>query len=190
METLVQKKIKIRKQMKFLLKALEPEEKRRMDEKVCEQFLAMPEIQNVEAVYGYMALSWETGTEEILKSLWERGVRVALPKVMGEEMDFFEVHSLDDLAEGAFHILEPKETCGKVDWPEAVLLVPGLAFSRNGKRLGKGGGFYDKYLEQHPKHKTIALAYGFQIVEDIPCDVHDRYVEWIVTEHGSFICGK
>lgn len=70
----------------------------------------------------------------------------------------------------------------QVCWPEAGVLVPGLAFTSDGIRLGKGGGFYDRFLEKEPEHKTIALAYEFQIVEQIPADIHDRPVHQIVTE--------
>ena len=98
-------------------------------------------------------------------------------------MDFFEVRSMEDLAEGAFHILEPKDGCEKVNWPEACVLVPGIAFDEKGRRLGKGGGYYDKFFAEEPDHGTIALAYEFQIADEIPAEEHDQPVEHIVTEN-------
>lgn len=176
--------------MKVLLKAMNPEEKEALDHEICKRLSELPIFSEAAYVYGYMSLSWETGTKEILGRLFRQGVNVALPKVLGSEMDFFEVSSMDDLNEGTFRILEPKDGCKKAEWPHAVLLVPGIAFSRDGKRLGKGGGYYDKYLEKYPDHKTIALAYDFQIMEEIPVADHDRRVDVIVTESGICICGK
>lgn len=190
METLEKKKINLRKQMKSLLKAVGREEKEILDHNMCEKLFELPLISEAEYVYGYMSLPWEAGTEEILGRLLKQGVKVALPRVFGSEMDFFEISSADDLEEGAFHILEPKDGCKKAEWPDAVILVPGLAFSTDGKRLGKGGGYYDKYLEKHPEHKTIALAYGFQIMEEIPVADHDRRVDVAVTESEICICRK
>lgn len=186
MEMSLNAKTNIRKQMKMLLKTMDAEEKCAMDRMVCEHLFTIPEISKAEFIYGYMNLSWETGTEEILKRLWNLGVQVALPKVMGDTMEFFHVRSRDDLEEGAFHILEPKSSCEPVFWSHAPMLVPGLAFSKTGKRLGKGGGFYDKFLAKEPEHRTIALAYEFQLCEDIPAEEHDRPVEWIVTETGIY----
>ena len=62
-------------------------------------------------------------------------------------------------------------------------MVPGMAFSKEGARIGKGGGFYDRFLAAEPDHKTIALAYGFQLMEQIPTGVYDRPVDQIVTEN-------
>ena len=162
---------------------MEPDKKAALDHAVCERLFSIPEIANAKKIYGYMSLSWETGTEEILRRLWAQGTRVALPKVLGDRMDFFEVRSMEDLAEGAFHILEPKDGCEKVNWPEACVLVPGIAFDEKGRRLGKGGGYYDKFFAEEPDHGTIALAYEFQIADEIPAEEHDRPVEHIVTEN-------
>lgn len=179
-------KTDLRKQMKLRLKAMTREEKQALDEKICERVLGIPEIAEAKKIYGYMSLSWETGTEELLKKFWDRGVLVALPKVLGSKMKFFEVKSLDDLEEGAFHILEPGASCKQVLWPDAVMLVPGLAFSKDGRRLGKGGGYYDKFLMKEPEHKTIALAYEFQITDEIPVQEHDRLVDMVLTESGMY----
>lgn len=188
METLEKRKIDLRKQMKVLLKGMEPEEKARLDHEVYVQALNNPEFANAEAVYAYMALSWETGTLELLGHFWNRGIKVAFPKVLGNDMEFFEVNSMEDLESGKFRIMEPKAHCKMVDWQEAVIMVPGIAFTRDGKRLGKGGGYYDKYLDRYPGHKTIAFAYEFQMVPELPMAAHDRRVDCVITEKGSFIC--
>ncbi len=188
METLEKRKIDLRKQMKVLLKGMEPEEKKWLDHKVYVQALNNPELMNAKSIYAYMALSWETGTAELLEYFWNRGFQVAFPKVLGDGMEFFEVNSMEDLEIGAFRIMEPKKHCEQVDWPEAVIMVPGIAFTRDGKRLGKGGGYYDKYLDRYPGHKTVAFAYEFQMIPELPAELHDQPVDYVITEKGSFFC--
>ena len=70
----------------------------------------------------------------------------------------------------------------------AVMLLPGAAFDREGHRIGYGGGYYDRYLEQHAGHMTIALAYEFQILGEIPVGPYDKNVDLIVTEKRVIRC--
>ena len=102
-------------QMRGLVKAVSAEEKTAWDREVCRRVLSRPEIAGADRILGYMALSWETGTRKLLEKLLREGKRVALPRVVmdgknsqekGPWMVFFEIRSLDDLEEGAFHILE------------------------------------------------------------------------------------
>ena len=182
----VERKINLRKQMKVQLKAMDGSEKAVLDQRICEHVLSLPEITGSAFVYGYRNLTWETGTEKLLDQLWNKGIQVALPKVMGDRIEFFHVRSKEDLEEGTFHILEPKASCEPVFWPKAPVLVPGLAFSENGSRLGKGGGYYDKFLAAEPDHLKVALAYEFQMTDQIPLAEHDRPVDMIVTEKGIY----
>ena len=83
-------------------------------------------------------------------------------------MHFYEITALSDCVPGAFGILEPAgEEKDRITTP-GFMLVPGLAFDKNGNRLGYGGGFYDKYLASHEEIITAALGYDFQIVEKVP----------------------
>ena len=152
-------KADLRKQMRGLLKAVSAEEKTAWDREVCRRVLSRPEISGADRILGYMALSWETGTRKLLEKLLREGKRVALPRVVmdgknsqekGPWMVFFEIRSMDDLEEGAFHILEPGGYCPKADWRTAPVLVPGMAFTPDGRRLGKGGGYYDCFLGAGP----------------------------------------
>ena len=99
-------------------------------------------------------------------------------KVKGQNMDFFEVKSLEELEPGYFNIPEPPETtpAPKGD----LIIVPGVAFSKKGERLGYGGGFYDRFLEHH-KVYTIGVAYDFQIMNSLPTEEHDRKLNEIIT---------
>ena len=173
----------LRKEMKERLKGLSEGRKRELDEALCRRLLSLPEFSAPCTVYAYASLSWEPDTWEILKALLSRGFRLALPRVEGREMRFYFVPDLKELSQSSMKIWEPKADAVPADDPEALVLVPGMAFSREGARLGKGGGFYDRFLAAEPDHKTIALAYGFQLMEQIPTGVYDRPVDQIVTEN-------
>ena len=185
-------KADVRKAMRSRLKAVPEELKKEWDERILSRLLELLEDEDAEWIYGYMSLSWEPGTEAILKTLLEKGRRVALPRVTAKPdahesyMEFYEITSLDQLTEGAYHIMEPGAQCRKAEIRDAFMLVPGMAFTGNGKRLGKGGGYYDKFLALEPRHKTAALAYGFQIMEDLPVMVHDRTVDLVITPEKIF----
>lgn len=173
----------LRKEMKERLKGLPEGRKRELDEALCRQLLSLPEFSAPRTVYAYASLSWEPDTWEILRALLSRGFRLALPRVEGREMRFYFVPDLKELSQSSMKIWEPKADAVPADDSEALVLVPGMAFSREGARLGKGGGFYDRFLAAEPDHKTIALAYGFQLMEQIPTGVYDRPVDQIVTEN-------
>ena len=149
-------KAELRKDIRSRLKAMPEEEKRILDREIAERVLGLPEIAETKAVYGYASLSWEAGTGEILEELRAQKYIICLPKVTGETMEFFVTESEQDLLEGSFHIMEPKNGCRKADETRseilrtAPILVPGMGFVETGARLGKGGGFYDRYLEQYP----------------------------------------
>ena len=179
----------LRKEMKERLKGLPEGRKRELDEALCRQLLSLPEFSAPRTVYAYASLSWEPDTWEILRALLSRGFRLALPKVEGREMRFYFVPDLKELSQSSMKIWEPKADAVPADDSEALVLVPGMAFSRDGARLGKGGGFYDRFLAAEPDHKTIALAYGFQLMEQIPTGVYDRPVDQIVTENERIFPG-
>lgn len=186
METFTERKAKLRRQLRERLKTLSKEQKADWDRAICERVLGISEADGSEWVYGYASLSWEAGTWEILSGLLLMGKRLALPRVNGDEMEFFEIRSLSELSEGSYHIMEPKESCPLVREENALMLVPGMAFCRDGRRLGKGGGFYDKFLSREPGYKTLGLAYGFQILEELPAGELDRRVAGIVTPEEAW----
>ncbi|MCR5215837.1 MAG: 5-formyltetrahydrofolate cyclo-ligase [Lachnospiraceae bacterium] len=142
----------------------------------CEEFIKADEI------YAYMNYNAEVHMQSLIERLWEQGRKVYLPKVEGEEMNFYEVHSMKDLASGCKGILEPVEDCNKALNPRGVMIVPGLAFDPMGGRIGYGGGFYDKYLERYPEFFTIGLGFDFQLVSQVPRGEWDRGLDLVITE--------
>lgn len=104
---------------------------------------------------------------------------LAFPRMDGEEIDFFIAQGF---TEGKFGIREPVGV--DLAPPPDLVLVPGPAFSAAGARLGRGGGFYDRWLARHPGVITLGLCFDCQIVEHLPGESHDLQVQAVLTERG------
>lgn len=96
-------------------------------------------------------------------------------------MVFYKLTDFSQLEPGYFGIPEPAS--GEiVDWPQALMIMPGVAFDRNNHRVGYGGGFYDRYLEKHPQMERVAIAFSFQMLPEVPTEPTDICPQIIVTE--------
>ena len=108
-----------------------------------------------------------------------KGKIIASPKVLGDEMSFYTISDLKQLSVGAYGIQEP---VSNILAPAAdLIIVPGVAFTKKGNRLGYGGGYYDKYLASNPTY-TIGAAYDFQIVDYIEINKFDVKLKEIIKE--------
>ncbi len=100
------------------------------------------------------------------------------------EMDFYLVEKPEQLDTGAYGILEPVESCARIAASQLdMIIVPGIAFGKNGERLGHGGGYYDRYLERASQARVFALAFREQFCAGIPLENHDRRIEDILWEY-------
>ena len=140
-----------------------------------------PAYKAAKSVYGYLSYNQEVRTAGILRQAQADGKRVAVPKVFGETMKFLWLDDLSAVAPGAYNIPEPVADGPEADDETALILMPGLAFDPEGHRCGYGGGFYDKFLAAHPSHPTIALCYGFQMLDHLDVDAHDIPVDAVLS---------
>ena len=126
----------------------------------------------------YLSYSSEAGTDMLVEKLQEKGVEVLCPRVEGKEMSAVALG--EDCALSKWGIREPvgKAYTGDID----LIVLPLLAVDRQGNRLGYGGGYYDKFLQKHPKAVTVAYCYDFQIVQSVPVESTDKSVQYIVTD--------
>lgn len=145
-----------------------------------ELFLASEQYRQANTVYGYLPYNQEVRTTPMLERALQDGKRVAVPKIFGDEMKFIYLTDLSQVEKGYAGIPEPIEDGPVADDPDALVLMPGMAFTKNGDRMGYGGGFYDKFLAGEPNHPTIALCYGFQIVDQIPTEDYDIPVDLVL----------
>lgn len=142
---------------------------------------ALPVFLEAERLLVYADYNHEVMTGFLIEEAWKKGKEVAVPKVVGKDMVFYKLTDWKQLEPGYFGIPEP--AYGKiVEWEDAVMIMPGVAFDNNCHRVGYGGGFYDRYLEKHPKVKRIAAAFEFQILPEVPTEPTDIAPEMIVTE--------
>lgn len=103
-----------------------------------------------------------------------------LPRVTGKtSMEFYRSDASSPLRPGPFGIPEP--TSGEAASTIETFLCPGLAFTRDGHRLGQGGGYYDRFLLKHPAAQFIGIAFDFQLVTEIPRDPHDLVMHRVIT---------
>lgn len=139
-----------------------------------------PLYRDAEAMYFYLPYNQEVRTWPMIEAAWAAGKTVAVPRIRGEEMRFHRIDPDTPISPGSFGIPEPPEEAPVVEIPGAPVLLPGLAFDREGGRVGYGGGYYDKYLSAHPGHPTVALCYDFQLLPHVPMQEHDIRVDRVI----------
>ena len=142
------------------------------------------EFKNAQKIGAYYPIDSEILTQDIIQELLSNGKDVFLPKVIEDNLEFRKILDFSSLEKGRFGILEPKEDCQK-DNSLDVILVPTVAISPKGVRLGYGHGYYDRFLAKN-KPTTISLTLEKQIVKNIPKEEHDIIIDWIVTEDRIF----
>ena len=149
-------------------------------EKLGQLFADSELYRQAKTIYGYLPYNQEVRTVPMLQRALADGKRVAVPKVYGEEMKFIYLTDLSRVEAGYAGIPEPVDDGPVADDPTALVLMPGLAFDRHGRRIGYGGGFYDRFLAKEPNHPTLALCYSFQMVEAIPTEEFDVPVNCVL----------
>lgn len=169
-----------------LAQRLELNEERRheLSQAIQEKLIKSPLWPQAGSVALYAAVKGEVMTHRLFQKALERGLHVYFPRVE-QGIKFYEVSSPDDLQRGSWSILEPKMSCPELASDETLnlLVVPGIAFSKNGYRVGYGRSFYDRYLDSQGAPPTsVGLAYDFQMIDSFPLDHWDRALSAVVTE--------
>ncbi len=180
----------LRKKMKSLRQELSRKEVYERSEKIVENLLSLPEFFKADVVHTYISSkNNEVDTHELIRILLRQKKKVVVPVADKESnsMKHSVLLSLSELVGGAYGILVPRmlRPCPVRDLHAVIL--PALAVDRNGNRLGFGAGYYDRFLTD-VHLPTIALAYDFQIVGEIPAESTDIPVSFIVTESEIIRC--
>lgn len=179
-ESLSAQKSALRKDILSKRDRLDFIEKASLDESLTEHLIEWIEANEPNVVHCYLPMGSEPDLFPFLQWLLLRGTKVICPQTLPDRtLAHWPLHNLDELEHGMFQTSHPKPTTaftGKID----LIIVPGLAFSAKGTRLGYGGGYYDQFVTQHKEAKTIAVGYPFQIVDQLPADQHDISVGQII----------
>jgi len=170
----------LRAQIRVKKRAMTPEEIEEKSAKLVELFLASDAYKNAKAVFGYLPYNQEVRTTAAMEQILKDGKYLALPKIYGDRMDFIVVTDLSQVAKGYCGIPEPVHDGPIANAQDALVLMPGMAFDKEGHRMGYGGGFYDKFLEREPNHPTLALCYDFQMLEHLDTEAHDIPVDCVL----------
>lgn len=135
---------------------------------------------NARSIGGYFSIGSEVRTQDILQEILNAGKNLSIPKVEKKDLVFKKISNFSDLEVGNFAVMEPKNRCEEIRKHD-VILVPAVATTRDGYRLGYGFGYYDRYLSDKSA-KKVALSYTKQVIKSIPHDGHDIRMDCIVTE--------
>ncbi|WP_246628234.1 5-formyltetrahydrofolate cyclo-ligase [Paenibacillus oenotherae] len=152
----------------------------------------------------YMPFRSELDVRPLIEWGWRSGIAVIVPRCLPEQrfMELYRIHSWNDVHAGAYGIMEPDPSrvprCGEQFMPD-VVFVPGLAFDRQGGRLGYGGGYYDRFYDrlhglsmklERSMPLWIGCGYEAQLVAEVPMEEHDARLGAIMTEQGISLTGN
>lgn len=171
---------RLRKQLLEQRDGLSPDFIKIASSRIQENLRKVLYYRNAKTIAGYHAVGSEVRTRDILQEILNSGRELCLPRIEKNDIVFRKISGFSDLEIGNFTVMEPKERC-EVSENIDVILVPAIALTRQGYRLGYGYGYYDRYLHK-VQSKKIGLSYAKQLVKSIPLDNHDVKVDFIVTE--------
>lgn len=169
-----------------LRKAMQEIARGRIDACACSRDLvrllnAWPVWREARTICAFCAIS---GEPDILDP-WPIDKRIALPRVQGDEMSFHWISGRDELVPGRFGIWEPSPEASPAGFSFDLILVPGMAFDRRGGRLGRGRGYYDRFLASASGF-LAGICFDDQLVPEVPCDSHDVRMNEVVTPSEIF----
>lgn len=168
----------LRKSIAAQKKQLSAERIEKASEKLAKQLSESEQWRSAQSIYIYLSYNNEVRTDGLVKLALSQGKKLAAPLCESAgEMSFRLINSLDEVSEGYMGIREPSKDAPIAQDEHALVVMPGLAFDREGGRMGYGGGYYDRFLEKEPQHPTAALCFDFQLVDKVPSDEHDVPVD-------------
>lgn len=140
-------------------------------------------VQQAKRLCIYVSTNDEPDTRDLIRELLlTKEKTVIVPKIIGGSIQLYTIRSMEDLEHGILGILEPKNTCRKASLDDIDLfLVPGVAFGRDGTRIGMGKGYYDRLLKT-VSAPTLGIAYAFQIFDSVPAMPEDIRVTALISD--------
>lgn len=176
----------IRKQILKMRNELNKDIKRSMDAAIQKKFLNSSEYKKSKKIFIYISYKSEIDTKSIILRALKENKEIFVPTtdIKNKSMDAVKIKSFDNLVEDIYGILEPSSEEVSIDPNELdLIVVPGVAFDYKLSRLGYGAGYYDKYFKTITNRETckIALAYDFQIIDEVPVDKYDVPVDCVLT---------
>lgn len=182
---------KVAKRQEFLArrKQLDASTFQRLSLLIQQRLVAAEVFREAETLALYSPINNEVKTDYLFSAALAEGKRVCYPRVCGGNLEFLAVNSVTDLVPGTFGVAEPvagaEFSVSAID----LVVVPGVAFDSSGHRLGYGKGFYDRELAKASETTaSVGLGYEFQLCGFLPKEVHDRSLDYLVTESRFISC--
>lgn len=187
-------KIELRHNLRSRLFAL-PQSQRRSESKMaCQNLIATDEYKNASVIMIFLSLTHEVDTTTVILDAWQQGKTVAVPKVSWQQRHMIpvEITSLETGFSESSNGLKNPTTGVPMPLEEIDMVVtPGLGFDIKGNRLGRAGGYYDRFFASELlKAKKIGFAFSQQIVDSVPVEEHDKPIDILVTDAGVVVCEK
>lgn len=182
-------KEQLREDLRQRRRALPPAERAAKSDAIRERLTELSLLADADTIFLYLAVDNEVDTRPLLDALLETEKRIAVPAVDGDSMIAARLQDTDALERGPFDVPQPWDPAEKEVAPDDidVSIVPGIAFDDAGNRIGRGEGYYDRFLAR-TDDTAVGLAYAFQLVERIDTDPWDVPVDRIVTEERVITC--
>ncbi|MDI3534502.1 MAG: 5-formyltetrahydrofolate cyclo-ligase [Thermosediminibacterales bacterium] len=178
-------KKEVRKYILHKRDLLDTNTKKEWDDQIFKKLVNSEFYKNAGTIFTFVSFGSEVDTHRFINYALKDEKIICVPKILSKErgIEVFKINSLKDLEPGHYGILEPKEHCHKINSEDIdLILMPGLAFDREGGRIGYGAGYYDKFLmKMRKKVKKIALAYDFQLFCRVSTDELDVKIDGIIT---------
>jgi len=178
-------KAEIRREILKRIKSQGSRIKAEKDRIIKEKLSSSPEFKEAKTIGFYVSLASEVDTRALIDEALRAGKMVIVPVIIGDDLRFHRIKDRKaDLVEGPCGILQPDKSREKPFSKDQMdlVIVPGVAFSKEGARLGKGRGFYDRFLKDLPRRvKRIGLAYDLQIIQDLPITPQDVPVDTVIS---------
>jgi 5-formyltetrahydrofolate cyclo-ligase len=181
----------LRREVLALRDALPPAERAVRSRRIADRLLDLPELDRARTVMAFSSFGSEVDTGPVLVGLANRVVRLALPRIRDGEVVPVVYRPGDPVHRAAFGALEPS-AAEEVDATEIdVVVTPGVAFDRQGFRVGYGGGFYDRFFRRAPQDAfRVAIGFALQVVRPVPRGLADEPVDAVVTEDEVIRCSR
>ena len=176
-------KLALRNRMRAVREALPESACEARSVEITKRLFMLEELKRATTILAFAPIRNEVRTRACMEAAWAAGKRVALPRVVEDELKLQLVDSTTELVEGAFTVPEPPEEAMQIEAGEVdFALVPALAVDPRGYRIGYGGGYYDKLIPRLDNACTCAVAYDFQLISEVPELPRDVAVDLVVTD--------
>lgn len=179
--SIAEEKKRLRRQVREELAALPDAVRKAQDKALFKAFLSLDGVKNAKTVLVYWGVEPESATTDLIGALLAYGKKVALPRCLPDKAMEIRSYRGGRLTRNAYGIPEPGEDCPLVDKADVdAALVPALCYDRKGIRLGRGGGYYDRWLDGYTG-LSVGMCYKELLRESLPREEHDRPVKLLLS---------